>query len=130
MQDVAAAYRTVIQELYDAGCRNIQFDDCTWGMFCDSNYWNARQNDNVSLESEAEKYLRVNNLAMEGPLQPMYAAAIIIPHTLAPAHTMLSHRTCLQTKRQTPFIWSSMTNAPAVSSHSGTWHRTNKLSSV
>ena len=66
MQDVAAAYRTVIQELYDAGCRNIQFDDCTWGMFCDSNYWNARQHDNISLESEAEKYLRVNNLAMEG----------------------------------------------------------------
>ena len=66
MQDVAAAYRTVIQELYEAGCRNIQFDDCTWGMFCDTNYWNARQHDNVSLESEAEKYLRVNNLAMEG----------------------------------------------------------------
>ena len=35
-------------------------------MFCDTNYWNARQHDNVSLESEAEKYLRVNNLAMEG----------------------------------------------------------------
>ena len=32
IQDIAAAYRQVIKDLYDAGCRNIQFDDCTWGM--------------------------------------------------------------------------------------------------
>ena len=38
VQDIAAAYRTVIAELYAAGCRNIQFDDCTWGMFCDEKY--------------------------------------------------------------------------------------------
>lgn len=37
IQDIAAAYRTVIQELYAAGCRNIQFDDCTWGMIGDPN---------------------------------------------------------------------------------------------
>lgn len=22
--------------VYDAGCRNVQFDDCTWGMIADS----------------------------------------------------------------------------------------------
>ena len=38
LQDIAAAYRTVIADLYAAGCRSIQFDDCTWGMFCDPNY--------------------------------------------------------------------------------------------
>ena len=65
IQDIAQAYRTVIRDLYDAGCRNIQFDDCTWGMFCDKNYWEARQEDSVSLEEEAEKYLRLNNLALE-----------------------------------------------------------------
>ena len=65
IQDIAQAYRTVIRDLYDAGCRNIQLDDCTWGMFCDKNYWAARQNDSVSLEEEAEKYLRLNNLALE-----------------------------------------------------------------
>ena len=65
IQDIAQAYRTVIRDLYDAGCRNIQLDDCTWGMFCDKNYWEARQNDSVSLEEEAEKYLRLNNLALE-----------------------------------------------------------------
>ncbi|MGN0168904.1 MAG: 5-methyltetrahydropteroyltriglutamate--homocysteine S-methyltransferase [Acetatifactor sp.] len=66
IQDIAAAYRTVIRDLYDAGCHNIQFDDCTWGMFCDEKYWSARQHESVSLEEEAAKYLRLNNLAIEG----------------------------------------------------------------
>ncbi len=68
INDIAAAYRTVIKELYEAGCRNIQFDDCTWGMFCDAKYWEARRKDNVTLEGEAAKYLRINNLAIEEKL--------------------------------------------------------------
>ena len=35
IQDIVAAYGTVIQDLYAAGCRNLQLDDCTWGMFAD-----------------------------------------------------------------------------------------------
>ena len=67
IQDIANAYKTVISDLYKAGCRNIQFDDCTWGMFCDKNYWEARQKDgDVTVEEEAYKYLRLNNLAIEG----------------------------------------------------------------
>lgn len=66
IQDIADAYRTVIADLYDAGCRNIQFDDCTWGMFCDKNYWAARQNAETELKEIAEKSLRLNNLALEG----------------------------------------------------------------
>lgn len=66
IQDIAAAYRTVIQDLYAAGCRNLQFDDCTWGMFCDKKYWEARQAGNITVEEEAKKYLRLNNLAIEG----------------------------------------------------------------
>lgn len=66
IQDIAKAYRTVITDLYAAGCRNIQFDDCTWGMFCDTKYWEARQKEPVTVETEARKYLRLNNLAIEG----------------------------------------------------------------
>jgi 5-methyltetrahydropteroyltriglutamate--homocysteine methyltransferase len=67
IQDLAAAYRQVIKDLYDAGCRNIQFDDCTWGMMCDDNYWKARQRDHyVTKEEEAAKYIRLNNLAIDG----------------------------------------------------------------
>ncbi|MCR5077289.1 MAG: 5-methyltetrahydropteroyltriglutamate--homocysteine S-methyltransferase [Prevotella sp.] len=66
ISDIAAAYRQVIHDLYAAGCRNLQFDDCTWGMFCDTHYWASRQKEGVSIEEEALKYLRVNNLALEG----------------------------------------------------------------
>lgn len=55
IQDIAAAYRTVIQDLYAAGCRNLQFDDCTWGMLCDTKYWEARQAGNITVEEEVFK---------------------------------------------------------------------------
>ena len=35
VQDIVEAYGKVIQDLYAAGCRNIQLDDCTWGMMAD-----------------------------------------------------------------------------------------------
>ena len=66
IQDVAAAYRTVIKELYDAGCRDLQLDDCTWGMIVDDDFWNAMAGSGFTVESEASKYLRINNLALEG----------------------------------------------------------------
>jgi methionine synthase II (cobalamin-independent) len=33
--DIAAGYIAFLQQLYDAGCRNVQLDDCTWGMLAD-----------------------------------------------------------------------------------------------
>ena len=35
---IATAYHTVFLELYAAGCRNIQLDDCTWGIYCDGDF--------------------------------------------------------------------------------------------
>ena len=66
IQDIAAAYRTVIRALYAAGCRNLQLDDCTWGMLCDEGYRSFRTQRGDSLEEEAQRYLRVNTLALEG----------------------------------------------------------------
>ena len=71
IQDIAAAYRQVIDDLYQAGCRNIQLDDCTWGMFCDTKYWSERQAGAVTVEEEAAKYLRLNNLAIQGHAQDL-----------------------------------------------------------
>lgn len=65
INDLAAAYRQVIAELYAAGCRNIQFDDCTWGMIIDDDYWKAMAGTGFTLKSEAERYLKVNNLALQ-----------------------------------------------------------------
>ncbi len=66
IEDIAKAYRQVIVDLYAAGCRNIQFDDCTWGMVVDKNYWKAHGGDKETLDDLAKKYLKVNNLALEG----------------------------------------------------------------
>ena len=35
VNDIVPAYGKVIDDLYAAGCRNLQLDDCTWGMFAD-----------------------------------------------------------------------------------------------
>ncbi len=66
LEDIAAAYRTVIRDLYEAGCRSIQFDDCTWGMFCDQKYWDFRHQQGSTIEQEAGQYLQLNNMALEG----------------------------------------------------------------
>ena len=64
--DIAEAYRTFFREIYAAGCRTVQLDDCTWGMIVDDDYWKAKQGNGFSLEKEALQYLKVNNLAIEG----------------------------------------------------------------
>ncbi len=66
VKDIAAAYQRVMIDLYEAGCRNVQLDDCTWGMFCDTAYWEARQGGSVSRETLAQLYVKINNLAIEG----------------------------------------------------------------
>ena len=30
IEDIANAYRDVIKQFYEAGCRNLQLDDCTF----------------------------------------------------------------------------------------------------
>lgn len=35
IDDLVAAYKKVIDDLYEAGCCNVQLDDCTWGMLAD-----------------------------------------------------------------------------------------------
>ena len=65
IEDIAHAYHTVLLDLYKAGCRNVQLDDCTWGMIVDDRYWNAKMGEGVSIDDEANKYLKINNLALE-----------------------------------------------------------------
>ena len=64
IQDIAQAYRTVIRDLYDAGCRNIQFDDCTWGMLCDSNFAKYFADAAGGLEQLQQLYVKLNNEAI------------------------------------------------------------------
>lgn len=66
IKDIAQAYRTFFQEIYAAGCRTVQLDDCTWGMIVDDDYWKSMLGNGFTLEHEALQYLKVNNLAIEG----------------------------------------------------------------
>lgn len=65
IEDIAKAYQTFFQEIYAAGCRNVQLDDCTWGMIVDDDFWKSMAGTGFTLEREALKYLTVNNLALE-----------------------------------------------------------------
>ena len=65
--DIASAYQTVISELYEAGCRSVQLDDCTWGMLVDEGYWDwASKNTDETVESLSRLYVSLNNGAIEG----------------------------------------------------------------
>lgn len=64
--DIADVYRKSILKFYELGCRNIQLDDCTWGMLCSREYMAAK---GVTADAEQVKtlqalYVRLNNEAI------------------------------------------------------------------
>lgn len=64
--DIAAAYRTVLADLYAAGCRNVQFDDCTWGIYCDRDFVAKTGMNPVDIQKVSELGVALNNAALEG----------------------------------------------------------------
>lgn len=66
VKDIAEGYKKVIKDLYDAGCRNIQFDDCSWGLLVDPNAYALFGVDEEGLNKIIEQFLEINNLAIEG----------------------------------------------------------------
>ena len=73
IEDIAKGYRKVIKDLYDAGCRNVQFDDCTWGVLVAEGSV-ARYGEGADFKEISEKLLKVNNLAIEGKPEDMVIA--------------------------------------------------------
>lgn len=67
VEAVANAYQQVIHDLYKAGARTIQLDDCTWGMLVASELpgTDATNSDEVR-ETLKALYLEVNNAAIAG----------------------------------------------------------------
>ncbi len=63
---IAAAYHQVIADLYAAGCRNIQFDDCTWGIYCDTDFVAKTGMQAVDIQKVSELGVALNNAAIEG----------------------------------------------------------------
>lgn len=63
--DLAAAYQGFIAALHAEGCRNLQLDDCTWGMLCDEAFWEKMAGAGYDMNQLQSLYLRLNNAALE-----------------------------------------------------------------
>lgn len=71
IQDIGKAYQDVIRQFYDAGCRNLQLDDCTWGAVVGAAAKQRYQSLGIDIEDVKEQLLVVNNLALEGKPEDM-----------------------------------------------------------
>ena len=66
LEDVAKIYRAFIKQLYDAGCRNLQLDDCSWGVCVDPAAPFVFGVEPEKMGDIMDQLLKVNNLALEG----------------------------------------------------------------
>lgn len=71
IQDIGKAYQDVIKQFYDAGCRNLQLDDCTWGAIVGDAAKQRYKSLGISLEEVKKELLAVNNLALGGKPEDM-----------------------------------------------------------
>ena len=65
IDDVVEVYNEFIRQLYDAGCRNLQLDDCTWGMFTNKSgsiLFGTTEGGTVEVQ---KKYKDVNNRVID-----------------------------------------------------------------
>ena len=74
-EDIANGYKKVIRDLYDAGCRSIQLDDCSWGMCVDPHAAAIFGTDEAGLQKIMEQLLAINNRAIEGAPEDLVIAA-------------------------------------------------------
>ena len=71
VNDIVAAYGKVIDDLYAAGCRNLQLDDCTWGAIVGDAAKQRYQSLGLDIEEVKARLLKVNNLALENRPEDM-----------------------------------------------------------
>lgn len=65
IHDIGVAYQDVIRQFYEAGCRNLQFDDCTWGAVVGDAAKLRYSALGLNLDDVKTELLKVNNLALE-----------------------------------------------------------------
>ena len=66
IKDIGRAYQEVIRQFYEAGCRNLQLDDCSWGAIVGDAAKQRYKLLGIDLEEVKAQLLEVNNLALEG----------------------------------------------------------------
>ena len=119
IKDIAAAYSDVIKQFYDAGCRNLQLDDCTWGAVVGDAAAQRYQSLGIDIETVKEQLLKVNNLALENKPADMVITShicvvTIIQHISQAVHMTLLRIMFLQEKMLTHFFLNMMMSVRAV----------------
>lgn len=71
IHDIGVAYQEVIHQFYEAGCRNLQLDDCTWGAIVGDAAKQRYKLLGQDIEDVKKELLEVNNLALEGKPEDM-----------------------------------------------------------
>ncbi|GAA5847029.1 hypothetical protein JCM9279_002658 [Rhodotorula babjevae] len=59
--DLAQAYREELADLYDAGCRNVQFDDPLLAYFCSTAMLDGMKEDGVDAAKVLDQYIQLYN---------------------------------------------------------------------
>ncbi|MEK3705493.1 5-methyltetrahydropteroyltriglutamate--homocysteine S-methyltransferase [Paenibacillus sp. FSL R7-0198] len=66
LSDIAGAYKASILAFYEAGCRSIQIDDCTWGALCDQQFITVMEQIGVNVEEYANELAKLNEDVVSG----------------------------------------------------------------
>lgn len=70
-KDIVSAYKIVIHDLYNVGCRNVQLDDCTWGILVDERVLtiiadgSGKTPENIR-EEFSHDFVQLNNAVLDG----------------------------------------------------------------
>ncbi|TDL28617.1 UROD/MetE-like protein [Rickenella mellea] len=64
--DIAKAYQEEIRDLYELGCRNIQFDSPTFCFFCAEEMTNGLQKVGIDQDNLLDKYIGLINACLRG----------------------------------------------------------------
>lgn len=66
LSDIAKAYKASILAFYEAGCRSIQIDDCTWGALCDEQFMEMMKQAGVNVADYAKELAKLNEEVVSG----------------------------------------------------------------
>ena len=65
ISDLLECYKGFINDLYNAGCRNLQFDDCSWGLLLDSSALKVFNTDLIGLDKIKRQFVDINNKVID-----------------------------------------------------------------
>lgn len=63
--DIVSCYGAFVEQLFAAGCRDLQLDDCSWGLLVDPSAPAVFGTDEAGLQDVAERFLSINNRVID-----------------------------------------------------------------